>query len=76
MSVISYSVFGRIKFNIILCHYFVVRRSWRLINEMMAVLKEELEDKLNEEALAEGECGPVTACESFNIGYGMSRLHL
>ncbi|RXN04738.1 cation channel sperm-associated 3 isoform X1 [Labeo rohita] len=27
--------------------------SWRLINEMMAVLKEELEDKLNEEALAE-----------------------
>ncbi|XP_058614483.1 cation channel sperm-associated protein 3-like isoform X1 [Onychostoma macrolepis] len=28
--------------------------SWRLINEKMAVLKEELEDKLNEEALAEG----------------------
>ncbi|KTG37277.1 hypothetical protein cypCar_00037679 [Cyprinus carpio] len=28
---------------------------WRLINEKMSVLKEELEDKLNEEALAEGE---------------------
>ncbi|XP_059381679.1 uncharacterized protein LOC132116827 isoform X6 [Carassius carassius] len=27
---------------------------WRLINEKMSVLKEELEDKLNEEALAEG----------------------
>ncbi|KAK2873216.1 hypothetical protein Q8A67_023113 [Cirrhinus molitorella] len=28
--------------------------SWRLVIEMMAVLKEELEDKLNEESLAEG----------------------
>lgn len=54
----GYSVFGLVTFtfNLIFCHNCVCR-SWRLINEKMSVLKEELEDKLNEEALAEGKCG-------------------
>lgn len=56
---ILYSVFGPFIlsfffFYFVLCHNFVCR-GWRLINEKMSVLKEELEDKLNEEALAEGK---------------------
>ncbi len=55
------SVFGPLilisfAFNFVVGHN-GVRRSWRLINEKMSVLKEELEDKLNEGALAEGTCG-------------------